>query len=418
MVANIAAGAGYSAFIALLIPPYISEVTGDITASGVVMAVISLAAVLGPVLGTFADRYRAHRIVLSGGVLGLAVGFAAFAFSSESAAFYALDAILLGVAMAAVSAVGPVFVVGAGLGRELEAKRMTWFSLSMPAGQVIGGVLVGAASSAGWSYTARFWLASATMLVLFVATVATTKKPQRTLHDAMDAGEAARVRDGDRTTQTASLRAVLISTFGVFLAVTTLASIAMNGINNQISNIMPQLYGISEADTSTLIAAAGLLNIVLFIPAGRLMATRGSFTVYTIGVAMRVAGPIGMAIAGLIANTPVLLAIASMQLLYQSNSFVRLAQPSSAVSLASFSPSIANGWLIAGSAIGAAIGSALGGVLADAYGFNAVNWMGAGAGTAALLILLVGLRHGRTSGGDVTAAANPPTPAAGGSVAT
>jgi predicted MFS family arabinose efflux permease len=125
-----------------------------------------------------------------------------------------------------------------------------------------------------------------------------------------------------------------------------------------------------------------------------------------------------MAIAGLIANTPVLLAIASMQLLYQSNSFVRLAQPSSAVSLASFSPSIANGWLIAGSAIGAAIGSALGGVLADAYGFNAVNWMGAGAGTAALLILLVGLRHGRTSGGDVTAAANPPTPAAGGSVAT
>jgi predicted MFS family arabinose efflux permease len=104
-----------------------------------------------------------------------------------------------------------------------------------------------------------------------------------------------------------------------------------------------------------------------------------------------------MAIAGLIASAPVLLAIASMQLLYQSNSFVRLAQPGSAVSLASFPPSIANGWLIAGSAIGAAIGSALGGVLADAYGFNAVNWMGAGAGASAFVVLLLGLRTSRTT---------------------
>jgi predicted MFS family arabinose efflux permease len=249
-------------------------------------------------------------------------------------------------------------------------------------------VLVGAASSAGWSYTARFWLASATMLVLFVATVATTKKPQRTLHDAMDAGEAARVRDGDRTTQTASLRAVLISTFGVFLAVTTLASIAMNGINNQISNIMPQLYGISAADTSTLIAAAGVLNIVLFFPAGRLMAARGSLPVYAVGAALRLIGPIGMAAAALFTQTPALLAVASMQLLYQSNSFIRLAQPSTAVGLATFPPSIANGWLIAGSALGAAIGSALGGALADAYGFNAVNWMAAAAGGGALVVFL------------------------------
>ena len=75
MASNFAAGAGFSAFMALLIPPYVTEVTGDAAAAGVVMAVISLAAVLGPVIGTLADRHAAHRLLLTGGVAGMAIGF-------------------------------------------------------------------------------------------------------------------------------------------------------------------------------------------------------------------------------------------------------------------------------------------------------------------------------------------------------
>ena len=56
MIANLAQGAGFSAFIALLIPPYITQTTGNAADAGVVMAIISLAAVAGPVLGGFADR--------------------------------------------------------------------------------------------------------------------------------------------------------------------------------------------------------------------------------------------------------------------------------------------------------------------------------------------------------------------------
>ena len=65
MFSFIAAGAGFSAFISLLIPPYVTEATGDVANAGVVMAVISLAAVLGPILGGFADKYRAHRWLLA-----------------------------------------------------------------------------------------------------------------------------------------------------------------------------------------------------------------------------------------------------------------------------------------------------------------------------------------------------------------
>ena len=205
MTSNFAMGAGFSAFMALLIPPYVTEVTSDASAAGAVMAVISLAAVLGPVLGTFADRHGAHRIVMSLGVLGMAVGFAAFALASDSSKFYAIDSIILGVSTAAVAAVGPVFIVGARMSQALEAKRMTWYSLSMPAGQVAGGLLIGAAAAAGWSYSNRFWIASVFCLVMAVVTWLTSKDAEARLHAVMyeddDKTDESAAADKDETAQ-------------------------------------------------------------------------------------------------------------------------------------------------------------------------------------------------------------------------
>lgn len=61
MISFFAVGAGFSAFASLLIPPFITEATGSAAEAGIVMAIISLAAVLGPVFGNFADKYRAHQ---------------------------------------------------------------------------------------------------------------------------------------------------------------------------------------------------------------------------------------------------------------------------------------------------------------------------------------------------------------------
>ena len=385
MLSNFAMGAGFSAFIALLVPPYVNQVTGDVSASGVVMAVISLAAVLGPVLGTFADKYRAHRIVMCGGMAGMALGFAFFAMAADSSAFYAIDAIVLGVSVAAVSAVGPVFIVGAGLPRALESKRMTMYSLAMPAGQVVGGMAISAAANAEWAFSTRFWLASVFIAALFVAVLFTSKEPERRIHEAMDAAAAAGGdAEGDGAKAKIPIKTVLWSSFGAFLLVHTLSSLANNGVNNQISNILPNVYGISESGTSTLIAVAGLVNIVLFFPAGRWMARSDAFTVYTFGNLLRLIGALGMAIVGWVAGSAVIVAIGFMQILYQGNPFSRLAQPGTAVGFATFPAGAANGWLIAAAAMGSFGGSAIGGVVADAYGFNAVNWMAAAAAGAAI----------------------------------
>ena len=94
MVSNLAVGAGFSAFVALLIPPYVTEITGSAAEAGVIMAVMSLAAVLGPIMGGFADRYRAHRLIMTLGIFGMAFAFAAFALAADNSTFFAIDAII------------------------------------------------------------------------------------------------------------------------------------------------------------------------------------------------------------------------------------------------------------------------------------------------------------------------------------
>jgi len=387
MFSFIAAGAGWSAFISLLIPPYVTEATGDAANAGIVMAIISLAAVLGPVLGGFADRYRAHRLVLSLGVLGLAVGFVAYALSAESGAVLALDAILLGVSIAAVNAVGPVFVLGAGLPQALQAKRLTVLNLLQPVGQVIGGVIMTAAASLDFS--TRFWLAAGVMLLSFVVTWFTSAAPAKRI--VLQEEKAPADRAVDEQKKSYGLKQVLLSNFGLFLVILILSSAGNNGINAQIANILPNVYGMDQATTSGLISLAGLFNIGLFIMAGGWLARSGGMTVFTAGSVIRLVGALGMAVIGLMANAPILIAAAFMQILYQSNPFVRLTQPVVAMRFATIPAGQASGWVIAAAAAGSFLGSLIGGWLASGVGYNAINWMAAIAIGAAVLLLFVSL---------------------------
>lgn len=384
MISNLAMGAGFSAFVALLIPPYITGITGSAADAGIIMAIISLAAILGPVLGGLADRYRAHRSIMSLGVLGMAVAFLAYSISAETQAIYALEAILMGVSVAAVSAVGPAFIVGANLSQELEAKRLTTYNLVAPAGQVLGGVLLGAAAAAGMGFEQRFTIAGIVMLVAFLVTWFTSKAAaDRIVVEAPNAEQ-----DG----KSSGLKQVLISIFGMYLLVLTLSSMANNGINNQISNILPNVYGFSEVGTSTMISLAGLLNLALFLVAGRWMARSGPMTVFNFGNLMRFVGGLGMAVLGMATNSPALLVVAFVQILYQGIPFVRLTQAALAVRFTTIAAGQASGWVIGASATGSFLGSVIGGYLASNVGFNAINWMAAIAAGLAVLLTLFSLR--------------------------
>jgi predicted MFS family arabinose efflux permease len=387
MLSNFAMGAGYSAFISLLVPPFVNQVTGDASAAGVVMAIIALGALLGPTLGTFADKYSAHRLVLVLGVAGMALAFVMLALSSENAELYALDAIVMGVSVAAVSATAPVFIVGAGLPQDIEAKQMTTFQLMMPAGQVVGGMILAGVTS--WTFSQRFWLGAGVMALALVVVWFSSAGVNDRLQAAIaakksDAGEA-------KAAAKASLKQVFLSMFGVYMAVLILSSVANNGVNAQISNIMPNVYGIDEQGTAALISLAGLLNIILYFPAGRWMGNKGPMAPFTAGIIARFVAGLGMAVVGAASGNNALLGAAFMQLMYQAAPFVRIAQTSNAVRFANFPAGAASGWVIAASAIGSFTGSLIGGFLADKYGFNAINWMAAIAAGGSVLVLLLWL---------------------------
>ncbi len=385
MISFIAAGAGWAAFISLLIPPFVTESTGSAADAGIVMAIISLAAVLAPVLGGFADKYRAHRLVLTLGVLGMAFGFLMYSFSAETKAIYALDAIVLGISAAAINAVGPVFVLGANLSQKLESSRLTVMNLLQPVGQVLGGALLAAAVSAKLDFSARFTIAAIFMLVCAVLTWFTTAEPAKRIVILEEKPDELH----DEKKKSFGLKQVLFSTFGLTLLILTLSSVGSNGINAQIANILPGVYGMDQQTTSALIALAGLFNIALFIVAGRWMARSGGMTVLTGGTAIRFIGALGMALVGMMTSKPILIAAAFMLILYQSNPFSRISQGVVGMRFATIPAGATSGWVIATSAAGSFLGALIGGFLASSVGFNAINWMATIAVGAALLLLFV-----------------------------
>lgn len=61
MISNVAVGMAVGSFLTLLVPPFITDVTGSAARVGIVFALVSLAATVGPWFGGRADRSGRHR---------------------------------------------------------------------------------------------------------------------------------------------------------------------------------------------------------------------------------------------------------------------------------------------------------------------------------------------------------------------
>ncbi|MFI8280887.1 MFS transporter [Streptomyces sp. NPDC085929] len=386
MVSSLALGAGFTGFVALTIPPYVTKATGEAGAAGIVLAVISLSAAIGPVLGALADRYRAHRLVLCSGLLGMAVAFAAYGLSAQDESVFALYAILMGASGAALAAVMPVFVVGAGLPPVLVAKRLTAMHVMEGAGLMIGGALMGFATKSGWSFAQRFWLAAGFLAICFLTVLGTSAKPARRLrlHTAVQAVDDHAVREG-------RLRTVFLSVFGLFLMVRVLVAASTSAVTGQIANIMPGVFMVSPVGTDTAVAVAGLMGIGVNLAAGALVARRGGVEAYLAGAGVRLVGGLSLALAGTFVPEKTALCLLAMQITYMATPIMRLSASSVGARFATVPVGQANGWLISGSSIGAFLGNLTAGALAQAVGYNAINWFSVVAITAAGVLLVFGL---------------------------
>mgnify|MGYP001816282153 CR=1 FL=1 len=260
-------------------------------------------------------------------------------------------------------------------------------NLLQPVGQVIGGALLAKSVSANLDFSARFLIAAWFILISAILTMFTTAGPAKRIALPEDQPD----EHHEEQKQSFGLKQVLFSSFGLTLLILTLSSVGNNGINAQIANILPNVYGMDQQATSALISLAGLLNFFFFILAGRWMARSGGMTVLTGGTVIRFIGALGMALIGMTTNKPILLAAAFMLIMYQSNPFSRISQGVVGMRFATVPAGATSGWVIAASAAGSFLGALIGGFLASSIGFNAINWMAAIAVGAALVLLFVGL---------------------------
>jgi predicted MFS family arabinose efflux permease len=382
----IAVGAAQDAVLPILVPAYVIAVTGSASYSGVVMGVLMLTGALGPALGRLADRYRAHRLVLVLGNFGLALACVAYGLSSERGAILILDAVLLGASISAVSTVAPVFVLSARLGPKLEANRLTTLNLTQPVGQMLLGGALAAAASAGWSFPARFYLAAAILAVFAVLVWFTSAGPARNIHIETSPADPDNAK-GEQVT--ASKPKVLTGGFGLVLGVAFLTSVAFQSVVGQIGNILPEVFGFSQTGTASLVSTAGLVAIGVFFVAGRMLQTKGAATATATGVVLRAFAILGLAFVGAVLASPIVVASVLVLVLYASDSFVDLAIYPLGVRAASVRASEASGWVFGAIALAGALGSVLSGVLADAFGFNSINWLASVAGAGAVVLMLV-----------------------------
>jgi predicted MFS family arabinose efflux permease len=386
MISNIAAGAASLSFVILLIPPFIAQVTGSATRSGIVLAVIGLAALSGPYIGRLADRRGLHRSLYVASIFGLSIAFALLAVDDRLLRYSPLIGILLGVCLAAQGTLGPAFIVGAKLDPSVVARQLTAFSVSLPVGQVVGAVAIAIGLLFGLSGADQFVVASLVLAVLAIGTMLTINKPARRLATARSTTSASA-----GTGKHLPASKIYFSVFGLFMLVATLGAIANNGMTSQIANILPNVYGFSDTQTTGVVGIAGLLSVGAIILSGEWMRRTNALSVYAGGTVIKWIGMFSMALVGLLGGPHLLLAALVVQFAYVAPLLTRTGAPQLASVLAPVSAAQANGYYFATSALGAFIGSLLAGWSADTISYNAINWTNTILSGAALLLLIVAL---------------------------
>jgi predicted MFS family arabinose efflux permease len=387
-VAHFVFGVIYLGFVPILVPTYVIEISGSAAEAGVVMAIIGLGALLAPVIGGFADKYRAHRIAQLAGLLALALGGVAFAVAREDL-FFAIAAILVGVGVATVMMINPTFIVGAGFSQDMESRRLTRLNQTAIVGQLTGGLLVAGLTQAGLSFPARFMVMAAIALIGLVITAMTNKEAAARLASAGSPAE-------EQGTATPDLKTILVSAFGLFLLSMMINGLGQGALESQYPNYMQKVFSISPALSASALSVTAIFNLLLIGVAGTWMARSGPTPVFFASLILRLAAAVVLIVLAIVGGVPAFLPLGMYVLLLVGIAWVDLVGPALAGRLSVATMGTTQGFLMGSLAIGTALGSLSGGLAAESIGFQSLPWITAGGVVLALLFGYMAISRSRT----------------------
>ena len=377
-------GTVVAGLIPIALPLVVGGGGGNPAQVGLVMGALSLGGLVAPAFGSLADRYRLHRVLLSGGLVALAAGLVLFVLASSTAARLAL-ALELGLAAAASATVANLFVVEAHPEPEWD-ERIGWLQTFYGGGQVAGLLLAGLLSLshalAGLAVAAALCVAAAIQGWMTTRTppAPPATAPAPVLAHPVRLCEASALSP-QRLFHRPDLRALagqgstLRSPFGGF----TLLWLASFGGASTIFSLYPVMmqhgFGVAPARSSAAFALAATLGLLLYSPAGRLAERLGSLRVLEIGLLMRLAAFSGLALLG---PSPALagrsyLAMGSFVVIVLAWSPLSVAGTAMAAELSPAGKGAGLGIFNAATAVAGLIGAVAAGWAAAAWGYTAVS---------------------------------------------
>lgn len=389
--------------------PLLEARGGEAAHIGLVMAAFSLGGLTALVWGGLADRFRLHRWLLVGGLLGTAAG-AALLPSARSVLLRTALALLSGTGLAAASTVANLFIVEAHPADEWDA-RIGWLQTFYGGGQVVGLLLAGFFGLASPGEGLR--LAGGASLVAVLPAVLGTRRGSAALaarrpllsraahHAEWPCGSPQHLYHRPSLEGLRAFLSPFQASFGLFLVAWLFSFAGTAAFFSFYPVLMQQMYGVSPSRSSAGYAVAAGLGLLLYAPAGTWSTSRGPLIVLR--------DALGLRIVAFMALT--MLATASfarrdwLALLFTV--FVVLAwsllSVSSTALVAALSPGNEGegmGLFNAATALSGVIGAALGGWAASHWGYVAIPVMGL-AGVAAGLVLMGARRFAAATEGRV-----------------
>lgn len=390
---------GFSAagLIPLLLPLVVSRTSGaaDI---GLVMAAFSLGGLTAPVWGGIADRFRLHRQLLIGGLLGTALGATVFPFTLSLVHRTGL-ALISGIGLASASTVANLFIVEVHPESEWDA-RIGWLQTFYGGGQVIGLALAGVIGQSEPEF--GLWLAGGIGIAAIIpAAVGTRSKPGVLLqrrpvlslpahHAEWPAGSPQHLYHHLTLQGMRTFFAPFRTPFGLFLIAWLMSFSGSAAFFSFYPVLMQKVYGVLPGLSSTGYALAAGLGLILYAPAGKWSARRGPLPILRDALALRITAFLVLTVLA-IAQLGGRGWLAMLFFLFVVLAWSLLSVSSTAL-VASLSPENEGegmGIFNAVTSLSGVIGAILGGWAANLWGYVAIPIMGiigVGAGFIVLII--------------------------------
>jgi predicted MFS family arabinose efflux permease len=368
--AHFAYGIVQIVFIPMMVPSFILARTGSATQAGLAMGLFGIAGLLAPLIGLFADKFKAHRLTQALGLIAYMLAGACFVVAGENFTAMAIGSVLFGAGSAIMLMLNPVFITFAGHDTKTEAMKLGRMSQVLIVGSLLSGIGLAAVTDAGWSYEARFIAMIVAVAVLFVITVATNKKAaQRIIDNAEAMAEQASKEEAPKV----NLFKVLFSNFGLFLVAVGILCAGQGAFQAQYPNLLENGYGVAQSLSAATLSVAAVLGLVVLVLAEKYVAKFGSISLFKLCALISIA-VIGVLyfIAEAALVLPYVIPLALVLVYLQGITITDMISPAIAARLTLVGGGYTQGLMMFFISLGFGLGSVVSGIAVDGYGWSAL----------------------------------------------